>query len=79
MPIWIDNISRVLPKGKILPIPLLCEVHIGQPLTLQENEDKDSFLTRSREALLALRPSENDCSELRQNESEVHQNKGGQA
>ena len=79
MPIWIDNISRVLPKGKILPIPLLCEVHIGQPLTLQENEDKDSFLTRSREALLALRPSENDRSELRQNESEVQQNKGGQA
>ena len=79
VPIWIDNISRVLPKGKILPIPLLCEVHIGQPLTLQENEDKDSFLTRSREALLALRPSENDRSELRQNESEVQQNKGGQA
>ena len=26
VPIWIDNISRVLPKGKILPIPLLCEV-----------------------------------------------------
>ncbi|MGN6921700.1 1-acyl-sn-glycerol-3-phosphate acyltransferase, partial [Neisseria sp. P0017.S008] len=41
---------------KIRPIPLLCEVHIGQPLTLQENEDNDSFLTRSREALLALRP-----------------------
>ena len=79
VPIWIDNISRVLPKGKILPIPLLCEVHIGQPLTLQENEDKDSFLTRSREALLALRPSENDRSELRQNEPEVQQNKGGQA
>lgn len=79
MPIWIDNISRVLPKGKILPIPLLCEVHIGQPLTLQENEDKDSFLTRSREALLALRPSENDRSELCQNESEVQQNKGEQA
>jgi phospholipid/glycerol acyltransferase len=57
----------------------LCEVHIGQPLTLQENEDKDSFLTRSREALLALRPSENDRSELRQNEPEVQQNKGGQA
>ena len=66
-------------KAKSCPIPLLCEVHIGQPLTLQENEDKDSFLTRSREALLALRPSENDRSELRQNESEVHQNKGGQA
>jgi len=36
-------------------------------------------LTRSREALLALRPSENDRSVLRQNESEVQQNKGGQA
>lgn len=54
VPIWIDNINRVLPKGKMLPVPLLCEVHIGEPLTLRENEDKESFLTRSREALLSL-------------------------
>ena len=58
VPIWIDNISRVLPKGKILPVPLLCEVHIGQPLRLHDHEDKESFLARSREALLALAPAD---------------------
>ena len=77
MPIWIDNINRVLPKGKVLPVPLLCEVHIGEPLTLREDEDKDTFLMRTREALLALRSSENECNEFRQNErNESQQNKG---
>ena len=54
VPIWIDNISRVLPKGKILPVPLLCDVHIGEPLFLHDNEDKETFLERTRTALLAL-------------------------
>ena len=77
VPIWIDNINRVLPKGKVLPVPLLCEVHIGEPLILREDEDKDTFLTRTREALLALRSSENECNEFRQNErNESQQNKG---
>ena len=85
VPIWIDNINRVLPKGKVLPVPLLCEVHIGEPLTLREDEDKEAFLARSREALLALKPSESERSELRPNEgnkvhpnehAEPHQNQG---
>ena len=85
VPIWIDNINRVLPKGKVLPVPLLCEVHIGEPLTLHEDEDKEAFLARTREALLALRPSESERSELRQNKgnevrptghAEPHQNTG---
>ena len=57
VPIWIDNISRVLPKGKWLPIPLLCDVHIGEPLKLIENEEKHAFLERTRNALLALNPN----------------------
>ncbi|MFC2613484.1 MAG: lysophospholipid acyltransferase family protein [Eikenella corrodens] len=85
VPIWIDNINRVLPKGKVLPVPLLCEVHIGEPLTLREDEDKEAFLVRTREALLALKPSESERSELRQSKSnevrptehaEPHQNTG---
>ena len=77
MPIWIDNINRVLPKGKVLPVPLLCEVHIGEPLTLREDEDKEAFLARSREALLALKPSESERSEVRPNKhAEPHQNTG---
>lgn len=56
VPIWIDNINRVLPKGKILPVPLLCDVFIGEPLQLLENEEKTDFLARTQQALLALVP-----------------------
>lgn len=56
VPVWLENINRVLPKGKLLPVPLLCQVIIGAPLTLGPGEDKRAFLQRSREALLALRP-----------------------
>lgn len=57
VPVWIHNINRVLPKGKWLPVPLLCSVHIGAPLALQESESKEDFLARSRHALLALAPA----------------------
>lgn len=60
VPIWIDNISRVLPKGKWLPIPLLCDVHIGEPLKLAENEEKQAFLDRAMHALLALNPNQTE-------------------
>ena len=56
VPVWIDNISRVMPKGEILPVPLLCTVIFGEPLRLQAAEARESFLQRAREALLQLRP-----------------------
>ena len=56
VPIWIHNINRVLPKGKELPVPLMCDVKIGEALRLQEGEGKEAFLERSRNALLALAP-----------------------
>ncbi|MEO5765354.1 MAG: lysophospholipid acyltransferase family protein [Casimicrobiaceae bacterium] len=56
VPVWIENLSRVMPKGRILPVPLLCTVTFGAPLTLHEGEDKDAFVTRTREALLELAP-----------------------
>jgi 1-acyl-sn-glycerol-3-phosphate acyltransferase len=58
VPVWIDNISRVMPKGEMLPIPLLCSVIFGAPIELQAGEGKDAFLSRARSALLALRPGE---------------------
>ncbi|EGV38804.1 lysophospholipid acyltransferase family protein [Neisseria weaveri] len=58
VPMWIDNINHVLPKGTFLPVPLLCNVNIGEEIALQENEDKEAFLLRTRAALLALAPSE---------------------
>lgn len=56
VPVWINNINRVLPKGKILPVPLLCDVRIGQALQKQDNESKQAFIERTRQALLALAP-----------------------
>jgi len=58
VPVWIDNISRVMPKGELLPIPLLCSVIFGAPIGLIAGEEKDAFLERSRSALLVLRPGE---------------------
>lgn len=58
VPVWIDNLSRVMPKGQVLPVPLLCSVTFGAPLRLEANEAKDAFLARAREALLGLRPKE---------------------
>jgi 1-acyl-sn-glycerol-3-phosphate acyltransferase len=56
VPVWIENLKRVLPKGAILPLPLACTVHYGAPVVLAEGEDKASFLARARAAMLALRP-----------------------
>ncbi|ROU04503.1 lysophospholipid acyltransferase family protein [Lysobacter enzymogenes] len=54
VPVWIDNLARVMPKGKILPLPLLCTATFGDTLRLGADEDKDAFLQRARDALLAL-------------------------
>ena len=51
-----ENLNRVLPKGEFVPIPLLCTVTFGAPLSLQAGEDKTRFLDRARAALLALAP-----------------------
>lgn len=54
VPVYINNASRVLPKGELLPLPLLCSVIFGEPLHLAKNESKDAFLTRARAAVGAL-------------------------
>jgi 1-acyl-sn-glycerol-3-phosphate acyltransferase len=54
VPVFIENLSRVLPKGEIFPVPILCSVNFGTPLTLRDGESKPDFLTRAREAVVAL-------------------------
>jgi 1-acyl-sn-glycerol-3-phosphate acyltransferase len=56
VPVWIENLKRVLPKGALLPVPLACTVRFGEPLALTAQDDKTEFLTRARQALLDLRP-----------------------
>lgn len=57
VPVWIENLNRVMPKGEIIPVPIMCKTIFGAPLRLIPGETKDDFLTRSRNALLALRPN----------------------
>ncbi len=58
IPVWIDNIRRVIPKGEWIPVPLICTVSFGAPLERLPQESKDAFLVRARDAVLALRPAE---------------------
>ena len=55
IPAWIDNVQRVMPKGEVVPVPILCSVTFGAPLALAPGEDKRAFLERARAAVLALR------------------------
>ncbi len=58
VPVWIENLNRVMPKGQFVPVPLLCTVTFGTPLRLAEDEAMTEFLTRARDALLALSEKE---------------------
>jgi 1-acyl-sn-glycerol-3-phosphate acyltransferase len=55
IPTWIDNVQRVMPKGEVVPVPILCSVTFGAPVQLQPGEDKHAFLERARAAVIALR------------------------
>ncbi|QLQ20789.1 MAG: 1-acyl-sn-glycerol-3-phosphate acyltransferase [Exiguobacterium profundum] len=56
VPVWIANLSRIMPKGEIVPLPLLCTVTFGAAMHLDSDEPKERFLERAAEALRALAP-----------------------
>jgi 1-acyl-sn-glycerol-3-phosphate acyltransferase len=60
VPAWIDNLNRVMPKGEVVPVPLLCTVTFGSPIHLEDGERKPDFCNRSRAALLALAPEHDE-------------------
>ena len=55
VPAWINNVQRVMPKGEVVPVPILCSVTFGAPVVLQEGEERNTFLTRARQSVLDLR------------------------
>ena len=55
VPVYIDNLNRVMPKGEFLPVPLLSCISIGAPMWLESGENKIEFLRRAREAVLRLK------------------------
>ena len=57
VPAWINNVQRVMPKGEVVPVPILCSVTFGEPIALVAGEDRSAFLVRARDAVLELRES----------------------
>ena len=55
IPAWINNIQRVMPKGEVVPVPVLCSVTFGSPMQVEVGEDRRVFLDRARLAVMALR------------------------
>lgn len=54
VPVHLENLNRILPKGEVLPVPLLSRVTFGAPLRLETDETRDAFLERARRAVAAL-------------------------
>lgn len=55
IPAWINNVQRVMPKGEVIPVPILCSVTFGAPIVLEAGEERKVFLARARDAVIALR------------------------
>lgn len=55
VPVYIDNLNRVLPRGEFLPVPLLSCITFGAPIQLEPGEPKSDFLRRAREAVQRLK------------------------
>jgi hypothetical protein len=59
VPAWINNIQRVMPKGEVVPVPILCSVTFGAPMQVAQAEGvaegHAEFAQRARAAVIALR------------------------
>ena len=54
VPVHLENLNRILPKGEALPVPMMSRVTFGPLLPVWNGEPKAAFLERARSALLQL-------------------------
>jgi 1-acyl-sn-glycerol-3-phosphate acyltransferase len=62
VPVYLENLNRILPKGDFLLVPLLAAVTFGAPIRLGEGEDKTTFLERARRAVAELSGPEGETA-----------------
>ena len=55
VPVWITNLRRVMPKGALVPVPLLSTVTFGAPLERKEGTPKAEYLQYAASELLKLK------------------------
>ncbi len=54
VPVYCENLHRIMPKGTFFPVPLACNVRFGAPIKRGTDEPEDSFLQRARDAVIEL-------------------------
>jgi 1-acyl-sn-glycerol-3-phosphate acyltransferase len=54
VPVYCENLHRIMPKGTFFPVPLACNVRFGTPIKKGADETEEQFLVRAREAVVAL-------------------------
>ncbi|WP_424810707.1 lysophospholipid acyltransferase family protein [Roseococcus sp. YIM B11640] len=54
IPVYLDNLQRILPKGSMLPVPVTCTARFGAPVRPEPGEERSAFLERARQAVLDL-------------------------
>jgi 1-acyl-sn-glycerol-3-phosphate acyltransferase len=55
VPVLLENLNRVLPKGEALPVPVIARVTFGSALPRVPGEDRDAMLARALSAVTSLR------------------------
>lgn len=55
IPVYMDNLNRILPRGEFMPVPLLSSITVGQPIFLEAGESKSDFLSRASRSVRVLK------------------------
>lgn len=57
VPVFLENLNRIMPKGVLLPVPLIAQARFREPLPFDPHASKTDFLARARNALLGVNAS----------------------
>jgi 1-acyl-sn-glycerol-3-phosphate acyltransferase len=52
VPVHLENLNRIMPKGTLLPVPIIAQAQFRSPISFCPTEPKPDFLRRARAALL---------------------------
>jgi len=55
VPVLLQNLNRILPKGEFLPVPVFASIYFGTPMRINEGERKKEFLERAKKSIEVLR------------------------
>jgi 1-acyl-sn-glycerol-3-phosphate acyltransferase len=54
VPVYCENLHRIMPKGTFFPVPFACNVRFGTPMKRGADESEETFLVRAHAAVVEL-------------------------